>query len=104
MIEEKIRNENDPMDLNQTEICVCVETEITDEERFIIDELKASMISNQTEEYLPFKEAYQRKLRDVTQKVNAVITHIETDDVSETNKLAMTAALWVAKKVGVKKG
>ena len=62
------------------------------------------MISNQREEYLPFKKADQRKLRDVTKKMNAVITHNETDDVTETNKLAMTAALWVAKEVGVKKG
>ena len=29
--------------------------------------------------------------------------HIETDDVTQTNETAMTAALWVAKEVGVKK-
>ena len=33
-----------------------------------------------------------------------MIRHIETDDVAQTNKLAMAAALWVAKEVGVKKG
>ena len=33
-----------------------------------------------------------------------VIQHTETDDVAQTNKFAMTAALWVAKEVGVKKG
>ena len=36
--------------------------------------------------------------------MNAVIRHIETDDVTQTNKLAMAAALWVAKEVGMKKG
>ena len=35
--------------------------------------------------------------------MNVVIKHIETDDMTQTNKLAM-AALWVAKEVGVKKG
>ena len=46
----------------------------------------------------------QRKLRDITKKVNAVIRHIETDDVAQTHKLAMEAALYVAIEVGVKKG
>ena len=46
----------------------------------------------------------QRKLRDITKKVNAVIRHIETDDVAQTHKLAMEAALCVAIEVGVKKG
>ena len=78
------------------QICVCVETNITDEERLIIDELKCLMIRNETEEYLLFKKVDQRKLRGVTKKVNAVIRHIETDDVTQTNKLAMAAALWVA--------
>ena len=99
VIEEMIRNENGSMEPNETEIRVRVETEITNEERLIIDELKALMISNETEERLPFKKVHQRKLRDVTKKVNAVIRHIETDNVTQTNKLPMVAALWVAKKL-----
>ena len=43
-------------------------------------------------------------MRDITKKVNAVIRHIETDDVAQTHKLAMEAALYVAIEVGVKKG
>ena len=62
------------------------------------------MFDDETEEYLLFKKVDQRKLRGVTKKVDAVIRHIETDDVTQTNKLAMAAALWVAKEVGVKKG
>ena len=57
------------------------------------------MFNDETEEYLLFKKVDQRKLRGVTKKVdavNAVIRHIETDDVTQTNKLAMAAALWVA--------
>ena len=103
MIEEKIQNEGRPMEPSETAIRVCVETKIADEERLIIDQLKALMIRNETEEYLPFKEVDQTKLRDVTKKVNAVTRHIETDDVTQTNKLAMAAARWVAKEVGVKK-
>ena len=48
MIEERIQNENGLMDPNETEICVRVETKIKDEERLIIDELKALMIRNET--------------------------------------------------------
>ena len=61
------------------------------------------MIRNETEEYLLFKIVDQRKLRDVTVKVKSVIRHTETDDVTQTNKLAMAAAIWVTKEVGVKK-
>ena len=88
---------------NETEITVHVETKITDEERLITDKLKALMIRNEAEEYLPFKKVDQRKLRYVTKKVNTVIRHIETDDVTQTNKLAMAAALWFAKEVVVEK-
>ena len=48
MIEERIQNENGVMEPNETEILVCVETKITGEERLIIDELKALMITNET--------------------------------------------------------
>ena len=104
VIEERIQNESGSMEPSETEICVRVETKITDEERLIIDELKALIISNETEEYLPFKKVDQRNLRDVTKKVNAVIRHIEIDDVTQRNKFAMAAALWIVKEVGVKKG
>ena len=39
VIEERIQNENDPMEPTETEICIRVETEITDEERVIISEM-----------------------------------------------------------------
>ena len=38
------------MELYEPEICVYVETEITDKEHLIIDELKALMVSTETEE------------------------------------------------------
>ena len=79
------------MQYNDTEICVHVATEITDEENLIIDELKALITKNETEEYLLFKKVDQRKLRDVTEKVNAVIKHTETDDITQTKK---TNLLW----------
>ena len=42
-------------------------------------------------------------MRDVTKKGNAVIRHIKTDDVTQTNKFTMAAALWLAKEVELKK-
>ena len=85
------------MEPNQTEIRVRVETEITDEECLIIYELKALMIRNETEQYLPFKEVDQRKLRDVNKRVNAVTRHIEADDATEINKLAIAVVIRAAK-------
>ena len=40
------------------------------------------MIRNETEESPLFKNVDQRKLRDLTKKVNVVIKHIEKDDVT----------------------
>ena len=82
VIEERIQNESGSMEPSETEICVRVETKITDEERLIIDELEALMIRNETEEYLPFKKVDQRELREVTKKVNAVIRHLDINDVT----------------------
>lgn len=72
---------------------VRVETEITHEEGLITDELKALVIRHETEEYLSFNKVDQRKLRDLTKQVNAVIRHTGTDDITQTNKPPMTAAL-----------
>ena len=77
-IEERTPNESGPMESSGTDIHVHVETKIADEERLFIDELKALMIQNETEEYLTFNKVDQRKLMNVTKKVNAVIGHIET--------------------------
>ena len=84
--EERIQNESHPMDPSETEILVRVETKITDKARLTTDELKPLMIRNETEEYLPSKKVDQRKLRDLTKKMNAVIRHTETDDVTQRNK------------------
>ena len=65
------------------QIRVLAETEITDEEHLVSNGLKAFIIQNETEEYLPFKKEDQRKLSDVTKKVNAVIKNIETDDITQ---------------------
>ena len=92
VIKERMQNEGCPMETSETEISVRVETKITDEERLIIDELKASMIRNETEEYLRFKKVDRRKLRHVIKKSNVVIKLIETDDTTQTNK--QTNLLW----------
>ena len=45
------------------------------------------MIRDETEEYLHLKNVDQRKMKDVTENVNAVIRHTETYDVTQTNML-----------------
>ena len=78
-------------------LCANVETGITDEVLLFFDELKALIIINETEEYLPIKKVEHRKLRDGTTKVKVMRKHIEVDDITQTNKFAMTAALCFAK-------
>ena len=78
MIEEKIQNENGPIEPNKTEIHVLAETEIKNDELRIYDEFKALMIRNVTEEYLPLKKVGQRKLKDETKKVNEVLRQTGT--------------------------
>ena len=58
VIEERIENES-----GQIEPLV----KIIGEEHLILDELKALMIRNETEECLPFKKVDQRKLRKCMQ-------------------------------------
>ena len=40
----------------------------------------------------------KRKLREVTKKMNAVVRHIETDDITQTNKLNDSSPLGCEKK------
>ena len=82
---ERIQNKNDPMEPNETDIRVRVETEIAEEKPLIIDVLKALIIKNETEENLPFKKV--DRVSDVTKKVNAVIRHIKKYDVTQTDLL-----------------
>ena len=56
VIKERIQNEICPIEPSEIEIRVYVETKNMDDERLINDELKALMIRNETEEYLPFKK------------------------------------------------
>ena len=65
-VEERIQTESDLMEPSETEIRVRVETKIKDEERLILDELKALVIRNDKEKYLLCKKVDQRKWRDVT--------------------------------------
>ena len=61
VIKERIQNEICPIEPSETEIRVHVETKNIDDERLIINELKALMIRNETEEYLPFKKVGQMR-------------------------------------------
>ena len=97
VIEERIQKENGRIEPNETEIRACLEAKITGDGRIIIDKLKDLMIRNETEEYLPFKKVDQRKLKDETKKVNEVIRQIDPDDITQTNKLAIAVALWIAR-------
>ena len=77
---------------------------IPQEDRTIANELKEMVGKHKKDTFLPFKRVEQRKLRDAARRVNSVLEHIQTKNITQTNELALTAAWWVAKEVGLKEG
>ena len=45
----------------------------------------------------------KKKLREVAKEVNDVLAHIQTVDITETNRLVRTAAMVVTRRLGIKK-
>ena len=99
MNSEVAMNEN-----NESDIAMEVNeaTEITPEERLIIDEVKGLMAEGKTNDNIMFKKVDQKRLSEETLKVNGAIKHLVTADITQTNNLIKAASLWVAKQLGLK--
>ena len=77
------------------------DVDITQDDRKIIDEVKDIIASGCQYQMLPFKKVSHRRLSEEARRVNKVIRHIKTNDISETNKLLNAASMWVARRLGL---
>ena len=96
--EEPCVNEN--AHIEQSEECA----ELTDEEKGILNRMKEIMSQGEYKDISSFKKVDRRQLNAITQKVNKVIEHIETRNITETNNLMRAISTFVAEKLGLKRG
>lgn len=51
----------------------------------ILEEIKVAIKEGRGEELRPLKHVDRTKLRESTQEINVLLTHVETTDITETN-------------------
>ena len=52
---------------------------------------------------IALKRVERKKLKTATERVNRVIKHIDTNDITETNNLIVVTSVWITKELGLKK-
>ena len=77
-----------------------LENVLTESQREIVESLKKIIMEEKTAEGISFDK---KKLKCQMNRVNQVIHHIRTKDITETNNLIMAATVWVAEQLGLKK-
>ena len=77
---------------------------LTDEEKGILNRIKEIMSQGEYKDISSFKKVDRWQLNAITQKVNKVIEHIETRNITETNNPMRAISTFVAEKLGLKRG
>ena len=78
--------------------------EILDEEtQLTIAQLNEILAGSRNTDGISFKKVDMDTLNRTTAKVNRVIELIETKNITQTNNLIITAGVWVADQLGLKK-
>ena len=78
--------------------------QLTDEEKGILNRIKGIMSQGEYKDISSFKKVDRWQLNAITQKVNKVIEHIETRNITETNNLMRAISTFVAEKLRTEKG
>ena len=76
---------------------------MNDESKEIVDMLKQIVREGKTSDGIIFKKVDRKKLRILTAKVNSAISHIKTNNITQTNNLIKACSVWIAEKLGLKK-
>lgn len=76
---------------------------LSEEHKQIIEELKEMTREGKTCQGIIFKNVDKSTLKSQTAKVNAVIAHIKTKNITETNNLIRAASVWIAERMGLNK-
>ena len=80
----------------------CEETDLTAEERNILDLIRQSMGEGERCDGIVFKRVERKKLRTATKRTNRVIKYIDTNDITEMNNFIVATSVWIAKELGLK--
>ncbi|XP_047488218.1 uncharacterized protein LOC125038695 [Penaeus chinensis] len=80
-----------------------LENILSESQRVIVENLRKIYVEKRTAEGISFKKVDKNKLKREINRVNQVIRHIETKNITETNELIRAATVWVAEQLGLKK-
>ena len=67
------------------------------------ENLRKIYVEKKTAEGISFRKVDKNKLKGEMKRVNQVIRHIETKNITETKELIRAATVWVAEQLGLKK-
>ena len=76
---------------------------LSESQREIVENLRKIYVEKKTAEGISFKKVDKNKLKKEMNRVNQVIRHIETKDITETIELIKAATVWVTEQLGLKK-
>ena len=81
----------------------CEETDVTAEERDILDQRRQFMEGGECRDGIASKRVERKKLKTATERANRAIKYIDTNNITETNNLIVATILWIVKELGLKK-
>ena len=76
--------------------------ELSEDEKEIVDRIIEIMKAEEDYRVLPFKKVDRLKINEITAKVNKLVARIQTDNITDTNKLLKAVRSVVAEKTGLK--
>ena len=76
--------------------------ELSEDEKEIVDRIIEIMKAEEDYRVLPFKKVDRLKINEITAKVNKLVARIQTDNITDTNKLLKAVRSVVAEKIGLK--
>ena len=76
--------------------------ELSEDEKEIVDRIIEIMKAEEDYSVLPFKKVDRLKINEITAKVNKLVARIQTDNITDTNKLLKAVRSVVAEKIGLK--
>lgn len=77
--------------------------DLTDDQQQIVERLRIIIDEDKTVDGICFKNIDKHRLKVQMNKVNDVIKFVNTNNVTETNRLIRAAAVWTSEQLGLKK-
>ena len=76
--------------------------ELSEDEKEIVDRIIEIIKAEEDYRVLPFKKVDRLKINEITAKVNKLVARIQTDNITDTNKLLKAVRSVVAENIGLK--